>query len=417
MPKVVVIGAGIVGLSCALAAHRRGWEVVVVDPDFSGDRASHGNAGAIAVAECIPLSLAGLGLKPLKWLLDPLGPLAIRPAHAVRLLPWFLALWRVSNASETRRIGRALAALNRPALAAFEGLMQAIGLADELVQNGALTLYETEQQFAADQPDWQFKREQGVAWREVDGAELKRLEPNLKASFKRAVLIEDWGLVSDPKRVLERLRAHLEASGVDLVQASARAIGPGQQQAVAVTLSNAAPIEAQRVVVAAGAWSGALARGLGDRALVESERGYNSTLPAGVGLYNRELIFAERLFVATPLAGGLRIGGAAEFAGLAAPANYRRSAALLKLGQRYLGGADGAELEVASARQWMGQRPSMPDSLPVIGPSPHNPKVLYAFGHGHLGLTQSAITGELIGDLLEGKAPAIDLWPYRINRF
>ena len=166
------------------------------------------------------------------------------------------------------------------------------------------------------------------------------------------------------------------------------------------------------LIVAAGAWSGRLARSVGDRAVIESERGYNATLPSpGVHL-SREVIFAERQFVATPLAIGLRIGGAAEFAGLEAKPNWRRSDALLTLARRYLPG-----LETGGAQRWMGQRPTTPDSLPVISRSPKHPNVIYAFGHGHLGLTLGATTGRLVADLVASRTPPLDLSPFSIARF
>ena len=139
---------------------------------------------------------------------------------------------------------------------------------------------------------------------------------------------------------------------------------------------------------------------------------HNTTLPASATRLRREVIFAERKFVATPLAIGLRIGGAAEFAGLEAPPNYRRSDALLQLARRYLPG-----LDESGAQKWMGHRPATPDSLPVIGASGTSPRVFYAFGHGHLGLTQSVTTGELIGELLAGVTSSVDLAPYAITRF
>jgi D-amino-acid dehydrogenase len=170
--------------------------------------------------------------------------------------------------------------------------------------------------------------------------------------------------------------------------------------------------EADQVVIAAGAWSKTLAQRIGDRVLLESERGYNMTLPrSGVSL-KRQLIFAERKFVATPLSCGLRIGGAAEFGGLNAAANFKRSHALVALARRYLPG-----LQTEGGTEWAGHRPATPDSLPVIGRSPQLPDVFYAFGHGHLGLTQAATTGRLVSDLLFQRPPPIDLHPYSIGRF
>lgn len=411
MTQVIVIGAGIVGLSCAWAAQRRGLLVTLVDRDFEGDRASHGNAGGIGVTECVPLSLAGLGLKPLKWLLDPLGPLAVRAFHAPKMLRWFLALRRVTDPARYQAIARALATLNDRSLGDFETLMNSIGLAEQVHKRGALTVYETHAAWQADAAEWALKRKLGVQWRTVDASELQVLEPNLAPVFQRAVMLEDWAHVDDPKHIVATLREHLLRQGAQHVQGDAVALRT-LPCAVEVLLDGGQRLVADKAVVAAGAWSAQLAQTLGDHVLLESERGYNTTLPHSAMHLNREVIFAERKFVATPLAIGLRIGGAAEFAGLEAAPNYRRSEALLKLARRYLPG-----LNESGAQQWMGHRPATPDSLPVIGPSPHSSAVVYAFGHGHLGLTQAATTAELVADLLQGAAPAVDLAPYAISRF
>lgn len=411
MPHLVVVGAGIVGLCTAWAAQQRGWQVTLVDRDFEGDRASHGNAGGIAVSECVPLCLAGMGLKPLRWLLDPLGPLAIRPAHALALWPWSRALYKVSEPRHFARIGDALAALNARALGDFEALLADIGLGAGLHRCGALTVYETRQAFEEDQAAWQFRKERGVRFRQVDADELRALEPGLAPVFAQAVMAQDWAHIDDPQRIVEVLRERLRERGAGFVAGEAvRLVLEGQ--AAAVQLEGGPLVRGDRLAVAAGAWSARLAKTIGERALLESERGYNTTLPHSATCLRREVIFAQRMFVATPLSVGLRIGGAAEFAGLEAPANFKRSQALLALARRYLPGLDEHD-----ARQWMGHRPTTPDSLPVIGTSRKSDRVLYAFGHGHLGLTQAATTAQMIGDLLQGRQPRLDLAPYSIQRF
>jgi D-amino-acid dehydrogenase len=168
---------------------------------------------------------------------------------------------------------------------------------------------------------------------------------------------------------------------------------------------------ARRLVVAAGAWSHLLARQLGDKIPLETERGYNTTLPADAFDVKRQLVFPGHGFVVTPLATGLRIGGAVELGGLKRPPNYARSKAMLEKARRFLPG-----LKTEGGREWMGYRPSLPDSLPVIGRS-RAPNVFYAFGHGHLGKTQAAGTARLIRDLVCGETPALDLGPFSPQRF
>ncbi|MBO1326758.1 FAD-binding oxidoreductase [Acetobacter sp. TBRC 12305] len=411
MTHMVIVGAGIIGLASAEAAQCRGWKVTLVDRAFEGDRASHGNAGGIAVSECVPLSLAGMGLKPLKWLMDPLGPLSIRPGHALSLYPWFRALSKVAKPKNYARIGNALAALNNRSLFDFEAMLGRLGIIGDLHKRGALTVYETEEAFEEDQTNWTFKRERGVVFRNVSIDELRVLEPGLAPVFKRAVMIEQWAHIDDPKRIVDSLRSHVRNAGAEFITGEAASI-VDQGTRVGVMLEGGRFVDGDRVLVSTGAWSARLSQTVGDNALLESERGYNTTLPNCATRLNREVIFSERMFVATPLAIGLRIGGAAEFAGLTAPANYGRSATLLKLAHRYL-----PNLDVSEAQQWMGNRPTTPDSLPVIGASPRNDRILYAFGHGHLGFTQAATTAELIGDLLDRKRPEVDMTPYSIARF
>lgn len=407
---MIVIGAGIVGLCVAHALHQAGVATTLVDRDFDGDRASHGNAGGIAVTEVVPASVPGLAWRVPGWLLDPLGPLAVRPAHALRLLPW---LWRFSRAGrpeEAARIALSLSALNARTYDDLLPLLADLGLTAELNRRGALTVYESEAGFRQDGAEWAIKREHGIAVQDLSGDEAREMEPALGRNVVRGVFAPQWSHVNDPRRLVETLQGRLCARGVTFVTGEAASIsGSGPLR---VGLADGRALQARRVVVAAGAWSGLLARRLGDRVLLESERGYNTTLPdPGVSL-SREVIFAERKFVATPLSCGLRIGGAAEFGGLESAANDKRSRALVTLAARYLPG-----LRTADGIAWSAHRPATPDSLPVIGVSPTRPEVVYAFGHGHLGLTQAATTGRLVADIVAGRPPVVDLTPYSISRF
>jgi D-amino-acid dehydrogenase len=397
-------------LGCAYHLRQEGLAVTVVDRDPEGDKASFGNAGGIGISEVVPAAVPGVFWRVPGWLLDPLGPLALRPSHAPRLIPW---LWRFSRSAaprEVARISAALAALNLRVYDDLVPMLAATGLSGELARKGALSVYESEAGYRRDGAEWALKRSLGIETQEISGEEARRIEPALGPIVQRAILTPQWGHVSDPKRIVDGLRHWLQANGVAFLRGEASALAASGTPSV--TLADGRTLSAPKIVVAAGAWSGALARGIGDRVLLESERGYNTTLPApGVSL-GQEVIFAERKFTATPLSCGLRIGGAAEFAGLKAPPNYRRSRALVRLARLYLPG-----LETAGGTEWMGHRPATPDGLPVISASPRHPDILYAFGHGHVGLTQSATTGRLVADLVRGRAPVVDMGPYSIARF
>jgi D-amino-acid dehydrogenase len=409
--SVVVIGAGIVGIATAYHLVREGAAVTIVDRAPEGDKASFGNAGAIAVTEIVPASVPGLAWQVPRWLLDPLGPLAVRPAHVLKLVPWLWRFFQAGTPKEVSRIASALAALNNRVYEDLRPMLAETGLSGELNERGALTVYESEQGFRRDAEEWALKRDHGIAIENLTGEGARDMEPALGAIVHRAVFTPQWSHINDPKRLVDSLREWLRIRGVRFVTGDVIDISdPGGVPQI--DLAGGRCITADKVVVAAGAWSGELAKRLGDPVLLESERGYNTTLPDPGVTVSREVIFAERKFVATPLSCGLRIGGAAEFGGLDAEPNFKRSQALVTLATRYL-----PRLKLDGGTNWAGHRPATPDSLPVIGASPRHPKVFYAFGHGHLGLTQAATTGRLISNLIRGVPTPIDLSPYAIGRF
>lgn len=407
MSRILVIGAGIVGLSCARALRADGHEVAVLDRDPTGDKCSFGNAAGIGVTEIIPASVPGLIWKVPGWLFDPLGPLSLRLAHFPKLAPWLLRFLKEGRWDRVETIAATLATLSARTYDDMLPLLAELGLTGDLHRVGALWVYETRGGFEADARFHEMRRRHGLVCEEMSGDEARRMEPALGASISHAIMTPQWSRVSDPRRIVDRLRTHLEAGGVGMVSGEAAGIA-GQE----VITGDGRRLPFERLVIAAGAWSGRLARQIGDRALIESERGYNTTLPTpGVAL-SREVIFAERSFVATPIEAGLRIGGAAEFAGLDAPPNYARSDALAELARRFLPG-----LDTRGGTRWMGHRPTTADSLPVIGPSPRRGDVVYAFGHGHTGLTFGPTTGRLVAELIAGRSTSVDVTPFAIERF
>jgi D-amino-acid dehydrogenase len=411
--QVAVVGAGIIGLAVAYHLVDSGLSVVVIDREPGGDSASIGNAGAIAVTEVFPASAPGMLRRIPGWLLDPLGPLAIRPTHALKLVPWLARFVKAGKPEEVARISRALAAINSRVYEDLLPMLRNTGLSGVLRRHGALTVYETESGFRLDEAEWASKRALGVIAEDLTALDARTLEPALGSLVCRAIFTPDWSYVSDPREVLDGIRNWLLNRGVLVRQGEVCGFDVHCPRAPAIRLKNGKNIYAENIVIAAGTWSALLAGQLGDRALLESERGYNTTVrDPGISL-SHQLIFAERKFVATPLTCGLRVGGAAEFGGLDAPPNFQRSRVLAQLAKKYL-----PQLRLdGDSHYWAGHRPTTPDSLPVISRSAHYHNVFYAFGHGHLGLTQAATTGRLVCDLLLKIKSAIDLAPYEISRF
>jgi D-amino-acid dehydrogenase len=409
--RIVVVGAGIIGLAVAYHLVKEGTQVAVIDRDPEGDKCSVGNAGAIAVTEIVPAATPSMWRRLPGWMLDPLGPLTVRPARLPKLLPWLIAFAKAAKAREVNRISQALCAINARAYDDWLPVLKEIGLVTELHRHGALSIYESDRGFGYDAEEWACKRAHGIECHELTGNQAREMEPALSTVVHRAMFTPQWSYVSDPKTVLKGIREWLIERGVEIVRAKVHKVAGSDPSAVIVE-TDGGLVRADRAVIAAGAWSGILARKLGDRVLLESERGYNMTIPDPGVAITRQLIFAERKFVASPLSCGLRIGGAAEFGGLNAKPNFKRSRALVALAQRYL-----PKLRTDGGTAWCGHRPATPDSLPVIGPSKHVPHVYYVFGNGHLGLTQAATTGRLISEMIFGMTASIPVAPYDIGRF
>jgi D-amino-acid dehydrogenase len=410
---VAVVGAGIIGLAVAYHLMKDGAQVTLIDKDPEGDKASLGTAGGIAVTEVMPASAPGSLWRVFGWMLDPLGPLAVRPTHAPKLIPWLSRFAQAGVQREVDRISKALAAINSRVYEDLLPMLSEAGLAGELNRNGSLSLYESDAGYRRDAAEWACKRSHGIEVQDLTGAQARDMEPALGPRVHRAVFTPQWSHVNDPKRMVQRLREWLAGQGVAIHRGEVSDIEskfPDSQLTIA--LRGGQHMTADKTVIAAGAWSGILAQRLGDRVLMESERGYNTTLPDSGIVLQRQLIFAERKFVATPLSCGLRIGGAAEFGGLTAAPNFKRSQTLVKLAHLYL-----PALRTEGGTNWAGHRPTTPDSLPVIGRAPHQKNVFYAFGHGHLGLTQAATTGRLVSELVFAQPSSIDMTPFGIGRF
>lgn len=410
--RAVIIGAGIVGVNAGLALLARGFAVTIVDPLPPGTATSSGNAGCFATAEITPISMPGLMWSVPGMLLDPLGPLSVRWRNLPTLAPWLWRFWRAGNAAQVERATGALASLAARVWNDWVPVIEEANLGALVQRRGGLFVYETERGFAAANYEWSLRTRHGIKTEYVAAAEIRELEPGLAPIYRHGHLVTDWGHTVDPGALVGGLADHFRNRGGVIVTARADQICFRQGLPHAVRLSNGTELDFECLVVAAGAWSKKLCRELGHNVPLDTERGYNTTVPDPRVSLQRPVCCAERSFVMTPMAMGLRIGGAVELANLEAPPNFDRAKALLRLGQKALPG-----LNVQGGREWMGCRPSMPDSLPVIGRSPHYRNILFAFGHGHLGLTQGATTGRLIGELARWQPTAVDVAPFQIERF
>jgi D-amino-acid dehydrogenase len=408
--KVIVIGAGVIGLSAALMAQARGLSVTVVDREGPAAGASAGNAGAFAFTDILPLSSPGILKKAPKWLLDPLGPLTIPPAYALQITPWLYRFWRACSPKAVAASTTAQTALMDLSRAELEPFLSATGTLPMLRKDGNLQVYESEAEFRASFPGWEARTAHGIDFRHMNAEEMAALQPGLSPRFIRGTFTPGWWSIADPKLYVQALAEHFRAHGGAILRAEVIGLKP-QDDGVFIQTKGES-LTADKVVLSAGAFSHRLAATLGERIPLETERGYNTTLPPDALDLRCQITFGGHGFVISRLSTGIRVGGAVELGGLSLPPNYKRSEAMLKKAKAFLPG-----LKTESGRQWMGFRPSLPDSLPAIGRSKATPKVVYAFGHGHLGLTQSAGTARLVADLLTDVSPAIDLTSFSPQRF
>lgn len=409
--RVAVVGAGVVGLACAAHLQMRGHDVAVIDARLPGEYCSFGNAGCFSRASFVPLGMPGMWKKVPGWLMDPDGPLSIPLAHAPRVAPWIWRLLRASTQENVERIADALRPLMDASIARWRPLAEWAGVPDLVVQRGYAWAYESEAAFLGDAFGRRLREQRGVQLEIVQGAAVREVEPALSTSVTHLVVMPQQGHCPNPLRLSQALAERLKAGGARFV---GREVADFRVRDGRVThvVHREGEVEADAVVIAAGAHSAKLTEKLGTRVPLETERGYHVMLESPSVVPRMPIMSAERKFFATAMEGGLRVAGTVELAGLEPPPNYARADALLHHARRLF-----PTLSHGSVERWMGHRPSLPDSKPVLGRSPRVANAFFAFGHGHVGLTAAAPTGEVIADLVDGAEPWLDVRPFAADRF
>ncbi len=408
---IAVLGAGAVGVSIALYLQRDGHRVTLIDRDEPGMGCSYGNAALIQCSSVLPVAAPDVLRQVPKLLFDPDQPLVIRWRHLPTLIPFLLAFMRESRPSRYAANADALAAIVPQSFDAYEPLIEAAGLQDLVRRKGELQVFQSHDLFKATAPGRRMREERGVKVELLGEGDLRAIEPALAPDCRWGVMLPSSYQVSDPYRLVSGLARHFAAQGGTIAKAAVRDVLPLAGGGFRIDCEGA-EFRAARVVVAMGAFSGPLTRRLGSRTPLNSERGYHAMLPEpGVGL-DHTLISADYRFAIAPVDGGIRLAGTAELARVGAPPNYDRARRLIPLAQKVLPG-----LKADNPSYWMGHRPSLPDSVPVIGPSPHHDGLYFAFGHGHSGLTLGGMTGRMIAGMVGARRSNLDLTPYSITRF
>ncbi|WP_085700356.1 FAD-binding oxidoreductase [Pseudomonas sp. B26(2017)] len=413
---IAVVGAGIIGVASALRLARQGLRVVVIDPQDPGHGASFGNAGHLATEQVFPIADSSILKRLPAMLMDPMGPLRLDWKYLPRALPWFARLLLNLRSAPFQRTVAGLRALNESSLDAWQRLLNDIQRPELLKMEGSLLVFERPDSRPTLEALQRRMQQQQVPVDWWQAGAVREIAPQLSEQIQGGLFFPNTGHFIDPYRVVHELVEAAKALGVQFVK---QAVQGGQLHEHGVNLmTGSGALSARQVLIACGAHSARLTAALtGKKVPLDTERGYHLMLPHEHNRLPFPVTSLERKFIMTPMSDGLRLAGTVEFAGLEAPPTMARAWQLHRLSK----GLFREELSVEAATPWMGFRPSLPDSLPVID-RVCDGRVLLAFGHQHLGLTQAAVTAEMIGGMVlpsaQKTAPILaSSEPYRLDRF
>ena len=409
--STAVVGAGIIGATIAYELQKRGRQVTLIDRDPPGRGASWGNMASIAVTEFMPASRPSVWRRIPHWLMDSEGPVRIRPSYMLRLAPWMLRFVLASRPRILREIEEQGAALCARALDDTKRLMRELGVEADLSETGCLSLYRDAAELKEDRDHFEILDRFGFRYEVLDGAALRDLEPEISTDIARAVLFPENRTLRNPHDLVTAVVARFEALGGTVLRAEVEGF-ERSDRITGIKLPAGNLLRTDELVLAAGALTSRFSRQLGDPIPLETERGYHTQIMSPGITLRHSIIWPAKAFMVSPTAGGIRVGGTVEMAGIDAPPDYRRAKITLKRAREAL-----PNLKTEDTTEWMGHRPALPDTVPIISASAKTPGVFYATGHGHLGMTNAATTALLMGQLIAGETPEVDLRPYRIDRF
>lgn len=412
MADVTIIGGGIIGLASASALQDRGYSVELIERGAVGLGASYGNCGLLAPGEVVPISKPGVLSRIPKWLLDPEGPLFVRPQGLARDLTWLLKFLRAGRVDRVRHIASSLAPMMRRVNADYAALLQKIARPDLLSSVENLMLFNHRSEYERDRFTWALRTELGFGHTLITASEVRNLEPAIEGPVTCGVVMTDWFHFRDPLALSMALEADIIRRGGRILEANVTGFEHRDGQVGKIILDIGERLDVKRVVLAAGAWSGPLAKTLGLRIPLAHLNGYHVHAPRPNVEVERAIYYASGGFVLTPMATGLRIGGTIEIAGPDPRPNYRRADVLAERAKAIL-----PSLDLEGSTRWMGPRPFLPDTMPVIGAAPDFRNVTLAFGHGQVGMTLGATTGHLVAQIVSGDPPDVNLTPYSPSRF
>ncbi|WP_176084933.1 FAD-dependent oxidoreductase [Martelella sp. HB161492] len=406
-----IVGAGIVGVSCAIWLQRAGHKVTLIDRLGPGEGTSYGNGGVLASASIVPVTVPGLMKKAPGMLFDPGQPLFLKWSYLPKLAPWLLRYMSHANARDVERIATAIHGIVGDSLTEHQALAAGTPAERYIRPSDYVFVYRDRAHFTGDRFGWAIRKAHGISWEELEGDRFKAYDPVFSADCGFAARVPDHGMITDPGAYVKALAAHAETQGAEILKAEVSdfAIENG---VVTGVRAGGQTMSFDDVVIATGAWSKPLAAKLGLNVPLESERGYHVELWDPNIMPRAPVMHAGGKFVISPMEGRLRLAGIVEFGGLDAPPSRAPFQLLMDNIRAAIPG-----LTFKEKTEWMGHRPAPADSIPLIGAVPRKKRAWLAFGHHHIGLTGGPKTGRLLTQILTGQKVNHDLGRYDPARF
>ncbi len=412
---VTIIGAGIVGVCAGLFLQRDGLTVTIVDRVAPGMSCSFGNAGIICSTDAaIPLPSFGVLRDLPHMLFDASSPLIMRWRYLPRLAPWLFHFMRAAPHGRRMAGARALYDLLAGNTTAYDVLTADSSVAPLIRRNGMLLVYETDEGFAGGARERGILTKMGATLEELGADELRQMEPVLTPKLKHATYLPQSYSTVNPYKLTSGLADDFVANGGTVVQADVTGLQHGNGR-VTVLETDQGDIAVNRLVVAAGAWSARVAKMMGLKVLLDTERGYHTVFHGIDTGLTRPVLHGERHCGINQMDEGIRFAGTVELASVDAPENLARADNVYQLGRTVFRDLDPSI--ATETTRWMGCRPTMPDYLPVLGAAAGFSNVWFDFGHQHLGLSMAANSGRIVADLVADRDPGVDLKPFRADRF
>lgn len=409
--SVTVVGAGIVGVASTLWLQRAGFKVTLIDSGAVGEGASFGNAGNISPGAVVPYLIPGIWREAPGWLLDPQGPLAVRPGHFFKVLPWLSRAVRSAKEEAALATSRAMHALHGGTIEAYDVITKGTDAEGLIELSGQLYVSEKPDSAQGSALSQRMREMAGVRSTVLDWMEIREFEPSLAPIYKSGLLLPDNGRCKNPHQLVTGLARAAERNGATILRGKVTGFQKEGRKVQAILVDGRAhPVD--RVVIAAGAGSGDLTAQLGTKIPVEAERGYHITIE-DPGVQPRiPVTNTDAKFACSPMNCGLRLAGTAEFGGIDSEPNWQRAELLKSQAQKMFPG-----VRLDKITRWAGNRPSLPDGLPVLGVAPKFDNAWFAFGNSHFGMSAGSVMGKLLAELVAGRPSSVDIAPFSTSRF